>query len=165
MLKCEYCGNDFKKARKKSKYCSPFCSTKAWYIKKKIENGIGATKECVVCKTLFIKTRKDRICCSSDCSKRYSYTVFRTKETLKPQEVFGGFNNRVEEFLIECKRKRFYFDMIDIFKLVDLHDKIYPSKWLPDSNSDREKYFEEMLNDLINFVKKNKQIKDDLRHF
>lgn len=166
MLKCEECGKEYMRVKKTSKYCSSKCVSKAWYRRTKNEKkeveGIGKTADCVVCGKLYIKTRKDKLTCGKSCSTRYATLKWKTKETLNANEIFDSFNDKVEEFLYECKRKCYYFDAVDIFKLVDLHDKIHPSKWLPDSNSDREDYYQEMLIDLINFVKKNRELKNEV---
>jgi len=156
---CQCCGAEFQK-KKKSMYCSIKCNGKMWHLKsykkqkeakppKPEKETIG---ECIWCSKPFIKMRKDKVYCSPTCSTLYNNQKRRGTERIKSDTNFLKNLNQTKEFLKEMKRKRYYFDMIDIFKLVHYHAIFYPNKFYADKDS-KETIFRDMLLDIMKKIK------------
>lgn len=87
---------------------------------------------CKKCGTPFLKTRKDKLTCSRVCSALYSQKMSRMGLTKpKPRrsknpDLLKVYKD-VEEFVLYMKSKNYKANEIDLFRLVDVYDKIYPS--------------------------------------
>ena len=180
MLKCEYCGNEFKKIRKTARFCSQECNSKQWYIDykargyvaknpkttkpKKREKREAEIVSCVICGNEFRKQRKDKITCSRPCANRHWYLkklgVIRETRVTQTTLIGEEMAKEIEPYLLNWKRRRFMLNEIDLFKAIDLWDKIRPNKYIPDV-VDREQLFEEIITDLILHYKRYKSNKHD----
>jgi hypothetical protein len=170
VLICEWCEKEFSKIRKTAKYCSQDCNAKAWYkrhkergyVKKEKKPKIKVRKEivienCVVCGAEFRKTRKDKTTCGRSCSNKLHYLkkTGALAETYKTSNVVGKVDiaNEIEPYLLDWKRRRFFLNEMDLFRVIDLWDKLYPSKFISE-NIDKTEMFEGMIMDLIFHYKK-----------
>lgn len=118
---------------------------------------------CLVCNAEFRKTRKDKQACSRECANRLTYLrkTNRLKENYvnfdKP--ILNNISKEIEPYLLDWKRRKFMLNEMDIFRAIDLWDKIYPHKFLSDA-IEREELFEGMITDIILYYKKNKNSND-----
>jgi hypothetical protein len=92
-------------------------------------------ENCKRCGVSFVKTRRDKMTCSTKCSNLYSQKMGRMGLTKpKPRGVRVRKSNPdlvqvykdVEEFVLYMKGKNFKANEIDLFRLVDVYDKVYP---------------------------------------
>lgn len=173
-LTCQWCKKEFTKHKKTAKYCSVDCNAKAWYDNVKVNGYVKKEKKvkykdkkepvidnCFVCGAEFRKTRLDKTCCSKVCTNRLYYL----KKTGAIQEKWMSsyttpnidIANEIEPYLLDWKRRRFMLNEIDLFRVIDLWDKLYPNKFISD-NMDRTELFEGMIMDLIFHYKKHKKL-------
>lgn len=87
---------------------------------------------CPICSSEFIAKRPDKMCCSGNCSSRWS--VIKSKGTTRKYTKRQNKNpnnvellKSVEKFIKEMKSKSYYADYVDLLKLVDVYDLIYPN--------------------------------------
>jgi DNA-directed RNA polymerase subunit RPC12/RpoP len=116
--------------------------------------------KCLNCGTEFIKSRKDKMCCSKYCSVRFYYKINK-KEILDKvnNDAISRFikenkSNKeiVEDLLQDFKRKSWYVDSTDIFRLIDVYDRVFPEKFLP--NKEPQLIFIKMVAELHDWLKK-----------
>ena len=92
----------------------------------------GQIKRCASCDAEFLKNRTDRIACSRKCSAKLSYR--KTRKALKQKKdkvkIKSHYNQKIYDevtvFIFKIKRQSFRADAIDIFRLLDLFDKVFP---------------------------------------
>jgi hypothetical protein len=165
---CKNCGKEFIKEgqKKKASYCSPICNSNHWHRKKREELRIkkGKKKEvepktntiiidnCIYCGSEFLKTRIDRIYCSKYCGLLYNNE--KRKGTSVKIKVKEDYIHEIEKFVIEIKEKRFWADMIDIFKLIHYHAIKFPHKVYDDAIFNKEQIFNMMYKDLVDYIHK-----------
>ena len=170
-LTCQWCKKDFLKIRKKAMYCSQECNARAWYdnikvngyVKKEKKSKVKEKKEtiiakCVVCGAEFRKTRNDKTTCGRVCSNKLYYLkktgVVQEKWTTSYISPSYNISDEIKPYLLDWKRRRFMLNEIDLFRVIDLWDKLYPNKFIAE-NMNREEVFEGMIMDLIFHYKKN----------
>jgi hypothetical protein len=181
MLICETCGREFPKHRKTARFCSGTCNRTMWY-KEYVERGkvnkhpiiktpkVKVKKEieisnCLVCNAEFRKTRRDKLTCGRACANRITYLrkTNRLKENYvnfdKP--IVNNISKEIEPYLLDWKRRRFMLNETDLFRAIDLWDRIFPNKFLSDG-IEREELFEGIITDLILYYKKNKKACKDI---
>jgi len=131
--KCLVCGNEFQVNRKDKMTCSTKCSStlsvkrsRGGYKKNKAKDD-GNLRMCSNCFKWkdkengfnIINNYYLNIC--KDCNKENR----RTKNSeLSKEDVY----KQVEFYVLRMKAKKFMADQIDIFKLVDIYDKLWPNK-------------------------------------
>jgi hypothetical protein len=138
-------------------------------------------KICAVCDDYFEAKRSDTKCCSKKCSHRRHYFIkmgfenrieaenymVKKKELTKLKKVtrIGATKAEILEeleiYLKRLKAKLYYVDAIEVYRLIDIYDKVYPERTtLPHMNinvNNYEKSFNAMLVGLFEFYNKYKQ--------
>jgi len=97
-------------------------------------------KNCDWCDAEFLRTRFDKKTCSKKCSAAFSYSKHsknyksnKQKKEIKAVEVKIKFYkdqaiyDEVNQFIFQMKSQHFIADAIDVFRLVDLFDKVFPT--------------------------------------
>jgi len=107
---------------------------------------------CAWCGAEYIKTRSDKMTCSKRCSTGWSnrselVVIRRIKRIEKEKKI----RDEVKSLLMEFKRKAWYIDHADIFKLINTYDKVFPDKSLPKRKP--ELIFIKMTGELIDYLK------------
>jgi len=132
-------------------------------------------RNCLYCDEIFIPTRRDKMCCSHQCSSLFSIKKRKNKIIINKKIIDGkkqcraclkfkdlslfygkkikqanciqclsvkrasiNYNenlyDEVYKFIYNLKLKNYYADIIDIYKLVDIYDRIYLTDSLPKIN-------------------------------
>jgi hypothetical protein len=167
-LICNWCEEDFtQKAKRKSKYCSKLCAVKSAYHKNKFgfrmteKEAVAMRSEihlCPICGNEYIKNRVDRETCSKSCSSlmwQRKNKDIKKSYNRKKEEVDKNTLSDILALLLDLKRKSFYINEIDIFKIISLWDVIYPNREL-NKNTPHAALYERMITDLMLYYKRYK---------
>ena len=97
-------------------------------------------KQCAWCGEDYLQTRFDKKTCSKKCSCNFSYSkrpksyqINRNKKKIKSthKKIETDLDMRtyldVKEFIFKMKSQHFKADAIDVFRLVDIFDRVFPS--------------------------------------
>lgn len=103
--------------------------------------------KCIICGEEFIKTRKDKVCCSAACSSRKRKIKKNNERNIKLM-------SDIENFLHYMKSKSHYAELPDIFRLLDLHERLFPSTFI-DDDADKELIFSKLYMEIIDSYKKS----------
>lgn len=136
------------------------------------------TKICIICDNYFEAMRSDTKCCSKKCSHKRSYFkkmgfknrfeaenyMVNKKELTKSKKMTIDkveLLKELEIYLRRLKAKLYYVDAIEVYRLIDMYDKVYPERiTLPHMNvsvDNYEKSFNAMLVGLFEWYNKYKQ--------
>lgn len=154
---CAWCGEKFTPRRSNAQCCKNVCSVRYSYYKHKENKGIAnKLKKCVICgrfKNDWLFNKQGGIIKSvcKNCEKCGTGNLVAKFDTVK---TFA----EVEKFLYEMKAKSYWANHIDIFRLIDLYDKVYPHLQNVPSSSDIEKSVNTMFYKVANWwlSRKNK---------
>lgn len=137
-------------------------------------------KICDICDNYFEAMRSDTLCCSKICSgRKYYFKKVGFVNKISGLSLYESYNkrwelkskkkisfdkievfNELEIYLKKLKSKRYYVDAVEIYKLIDMYDKVYPGrKGLPHMNvlsGNHEKCFNAMLVGLFKFYNLHK---------
>jgi len=126
---CIVCGDQFQASRIDKMCCSKTCGATYAYRKR---SGIAIsdkykTKICTSCNNEqplrnYYKRGKSHYPTCKTCLEEMYPDRFEI-EKLKINNL-----KDIEEFLMKLKRQAYYADQIDMFRLIDLHDRILPTK-------------------------------------
>ena len=156
ILVCEFCNKEYEnKSRKTTRFCSKECSGKSWASKNPYVHKKKAPEKvkCEYCSKDFMRTRSDRVVCSKECW--YFYNKKRKGNIGSGIETESDYLILLRDHLIDFKRRRFMLNEVDLFRVINLWDYIYPSRIMYEMDSNEE-VFEAMLLDLMDYYKKNK---------
>jgi hypothetical protein len=150
---CCWCGENFVANRKDKQVCSPACSQKysSYKAYKKIREvkgkvikceDKGELRKCSRCKDWkrreedyrTINGRKLMYCklCQNE-SKRQTAVTMAGGLPDTPDKLF----EEVGKFIMEIKDNNYWVDYVDVFRLVDIFDKIWPTlQKLPSAGGD-----------------------------
>lgn len=141
---CLYCLESFLPSRKDKKCCSARCSTrhsarnKNRTKREKIKS--DGTKKCLSCGKY-----KDLSQFYKSTRSVYAHCIYcirvRKQISNKFLEKKDDTYIKVEDFLMYMKRKHFYADAIDIYRLIDIYDLVYPNALTVPYVNDLEKSF------------------------
>jgi hypothetical protein len=172
-MKCRYCDEEVKHnfPGKSTMFCDKRCKDLFYYIKRRIKEGKPAPKGlkgsgnwpefqsrpkikkiCPVCGVEFEVVTKRGIYCGKKCRSIWHYNG-EVNDNIPPDYI-----NKVGNFLKELRRKIWWADMGDIFRIIDFHSIIFPGKSYEDNirqgMMDREEVFNRMVLDLVKWWKK-----------
>jgi predicted nucleic acid-binding Zn ribbon protein len=91
--------------------------------------------ECPVCGKPFVLTRSDKKACSPKCSNRLWYHTNDINFKIRNKKInnINLLEKDIEKLFNEMKRKSWYAEMHHIFTAIDLYDRIYPDRSMPES--------------------------------
>lgn len=128
---------------------------------------------CAWCGNLFTTKKSNARCCKHWCSTRYSaskknyYEIKKQKQALNILTVWTLEKNEkvyldIEKFIEKIKRSNFMCDDIDILRLIDFYDILYPKKLNipPYEEGDIESSYQKMFYKIFSWwrgVKKEKE--------
>lgn len=100
----------------------------------------GPIKQCGWCKEDYIQTRFDKKTCGKKCSSALSHSKHSAgyKRNREKQRIKAGQEKikldtqfqtylDVKEFIFKMRDQHFTADAIDVFRLIDLFDRVYPT--------------------------------------
>jgi hypothetical protein len=148
---CINCHNLFLAKTDKKKYCSENC--RYTHIKRL---DIKPIAECIICGTKFLKTRRDRVRCSATCIIPEESRKYRIKIRNKKRDKLLSIS---KNYCDDIKRRGYYLNEADIFRLIDIHDRIWPGRTINDSVR-KDLLYEQLLTEVILWtIKEEKKLK------
>jgi predicted nucleic acid-binding Zn ribbon protein len=143
---CVICDKDItylsvrRRAYENASVCSEKCYKRAALERRKVKNK-GGIIDCPVCGKPFVITRSDKKVCSNKCSYRL-WSNNGNRVNNKKLKNINLIEKDIENLFNEMKRKSWYAEMHHIFTAIDLYDRIYPDRSMPESV---EKIFEKVI--------------------
>jgi hypothetical protein len=111
--------------------CSSSCRRRHYYLRRKNQLDYDRVANCLNCGSVFIKTRVDKVACSRNCSSVIS--AKRRTRGRKRRANVDIIKMDLKKLFEGMKRKSLYVDLSDIFMAIDLYDRIFPNKKMPES--------------------------------
>lgn len=156
---CLVCGTEFLVTRVDRKCCTQVCSSslasRRNYIKKKEaklvqprKEGEPGFRECNFCNEVkpieefyYYRESRHKQCKSCVYQKSRARYVKKTRERSAVDETLYS---DLYDYLQYMKRKRFMANEVDIFRLIDMYDRVFPMALIP-SDDDSEEVFNKMF--------------------
>jgi hypothetical protein len=144
MKECKNCDAELKKGR--SKFCSSKCNIN--YNRRLKYNGGQdfASKtiisKCINCGGEYIKTRRDKLSCSSSCSTSFTngyknhlnmypsttreeYIEIRKEKLIYPSRNNTELRETIRKFFLRCQSKRWIVDREDLVYILNVYSDIF----------------------------------------
>jgi hypothetical protein len=153
-LVCSYCETNFNSVKKTTKYCSQRCRSND---KRGVNVFVKTISQCAVCNGDYLKTRRDKITCNKSCASRLK--LLKRNVNYKPRyesPLLLELYKEIVPYVQDWKKRQFFFTEADIFRVIDIHDKIHPNRYLSDSVK-KELIYEQMVTEIILWCLANKK--------
>ena len=106
---------------------------------------------CKECGKDFVSKKRNTKFCSHKCS---------VKTRMFNKKTSNSVYNEAVSLLKSLESKGWWVDDIDIFKLIDVWDKIYPGKTLDPAVKDMNLFYEQIITEIILWCKATKKKKE-----